>query len=70
MSREKRPLLTAGPLKAGGCGRVTVTVKFCVAPIAGVPLSQTTTAIGLVEGDCAMAGRQENTPLVALTMAP
>src|ERR1039458_2982381 len=70
MSSEKSPLLTAALLKAGLCGCRTVTVKFCVALIAGVPLSKTFTAMKLVEGDSAMAGRQEKIPLVGLIAAP
>src|ERR1017187_3304694 len=70
MSRVKRLLLTAALLKADFCGCRTVTVKFCVALIAGVPLSKTFTAMRLVEGDCAMASRQEKIPLVGLIAAP
>ena len=35
----------------------------------GTPLSETTTATVCVEGDCAMVGRQVNTPLLELMAA-
>src|ERR1019366_381162 len=70
INSEKSPLLTVALLMVGACGCRTVTVKFCVALMASVPLSKTFTAMRLVEGDCAMTGRQEKTPLVALITAP
>ena len=51
-------------------GRVTVTLKLCVALMTGVPLSETATLTVWVEGDWAMAGRQVNTPVFVLRDAP
>ena len=51
-------------------GRVTNTVKLCVALKLGEPLSVTMTLIGFVLGLCAMVGRQLKMPLLALTDEP
>ena len=56
-------------LHVGVAGFVTVTTKFCVALIAGVPLSDTATETVCVDGDWAMVGRQVNTPLLLLIAA-
>ncbi len=70
MVKLKRPPLTTGALIVGLTGLMTVTKKFCIALKLGEPLSATFTLIGCVIGDCAMVGRQVNTPLLALTLAP
>ena len=49
---------------------MTNTVKLCVALIAGEPLSVTMTLIGLVDGLCAMVGRQLKMPLLELRDVP
>src|ERR1017187_5295705 len=55
---------------ASPCRFLTITVKFCVALIMGVPLSETCTAMPLVIGDCAIVGRHEKIPLLELIRAP
>src|SRR5271168_4413475 len=58
------------PPRVGLAGWVTVAVKLCGALSGGTRLSETTTVTVCVEGDCAMVGRQVNTPLLGLMEAP
>lgn len=53
----------------GFAGTLTTTLKACVAPKAGEPLSVTTIFIAFDEPPCAMVGRQVKMPVFVVTTA-
>ena len=65
----KTPLLRFGAVIIGAIGRKTNTLKLCVAAILGIPLSAAISDIQLVEGDCAIRGRQLKSPLAESSCA-